>query len=146
MSISIKAYWSVLIWLLLGSFRLLVCWIIKPATSLLFIWGFPIGGDSRKLNFWQPLLNHIKSRLSSRKSRNLSLGGRLVILKFVLPCLPVYFLSFFKAPACIVSFIESIFNCFLLGGRREDVMKISWINWDIVCSNKENKGYWRLRG
>jgi len=43
--------------------------------------GLPIGGDPRKLKFWQPLIDHIKSRLSGWKSRNLSLGGRLVLLK-----------------------------------------------------------------
>jgi len=77
--------------------------------------GLPIGGDPRKLKFWQPLIDRIKSRLSGWKSKNLSLGGRLVLLKFVLSSLPVYFLSFFKAPAGIISSIESIFNCFFFG-------------------------------
>jgi hypothetical protein len=44
------------------------------------------------------------------------LGGRMVLLKFVMSSLPIYSLSFFKAPSGIVSFIESILNCFLLGG------------------------------
>ncbi|KEH15928.1 potassium transporter-like protein, putative, partial [Medicago truncatula] len=74
--------------------------------------GLPIGGDPRKLKFWQPMIDRIKSRLSGWKSTNLSLGGRLVLLKSVLSSLLVYFLSFFKAPACIISSIESIFNCF----------------------------------
>ena len=52
--------------------------------------GLPIGGDSRKLSFWKP--------------------GRLILLKSVLSALPVYFLSFFKAPAGIISSIESIFK------------------------------------
>jgi len=74
--------------------------------------GLPISGDPRKLKFWQPLIDRVKSRLSGWKSKMLSLGGRLVLLKFVLFSHPVYFLSFFKALACIVSSIESIFNCF----------------------------------
>jgi len=80
--------------------------------------GLPIGGDSHKLKFWQPLLDRIKSRLTGWKSKNLSLGGRLVLLKSVLSSLPVYFLSFFKAPASILSSIEYIFNCFFWGGVR----------------------------
>jgi len=80
--------------------------------------GLPTGGDPRKLKFWQPLIDRLKSRLSGWKSKNLSLGGRLVLLKFVLSSLPVYFLSFFKAPAGIISSIESIFNCFFLGDVR----------------------------
>ena len=37
--------------------------------------GLPIGGDPRKLKFWQPLIDRIKSKLSGWKSKNLSLGG-----------------------------------------------------------------------
>jgi len=77
--------------------------------------GLPIGDDPRKLKFWQPLIDRIKSRLLGWKSKNLSLGGRLVLLKSVLSSLPIYFLSFFKAPVGIISSIESIFNCFFLG-------------------------------
>jgi len=69
----------------------------------------PIGGDSLELNFWKPLFNRIKSRLSSWKCRNLSLDGRLVLLKYVLSYLPVYFLSFFKAPSCIIFSIKTTF-------------------------------------
>lgn len=84
--------------------------------QLSFIYlGLPIGGDSRKLNFWRLLLDHIKSGLSGWKSKNLLLGGRLVLLKFFLSSLWFYFLSFFKAFACIISSIESIFNCFFWG-------------------------------
>ncbi|PNX56709.1 ribonuclease H, partial [Trifolium pratense] len=41
----------------------------------------------------------IKNRLSGWKSRFLSFCGRLVLLKSVLTSLPVYALSFFKAPS-----------------------------------------------
>ncbi|GAU35782.1 hypothetical protein TSUD_56590 [Trifolium subterraneum] len=59
----------------------------------------PIGGDSRRLQFWKPLLDKIHKRLMGWKCKNLSFGGRLVLLKSVLSSVPVYFLSFFKAPS-----------------------------------------------
>ncbi|CAJ2672096.1 unnamed protein product [Trifolium pratense] len=59
--------------------------------------GLPIGGDPRRLSFWDPVLHRIKNRLSGWKSRFLSFGGRLVLLRSVLTSLPVYALSFFKA-------------------------------------------------
>ena len=77
--------------------------------------GMPIGGNSRRLSFWEPLLNRLKSRLSGWSSKHLSFGGRLILLKSVLSSLPVYALSFFKAPTGIISSIESLFNCFFLG-------------------------------
>ncbi|MCH86380.1 cysteine-rich receptor-like protein kinase, partial [Trifolium medium] len=61
--------------------------------------GLPIGGDPRRLSFWDPVLTRIRSRLSGWKSRFLSFGGRLILLKFVLTSLPVYAISFFKAPS-----------------------------------------------
>jgi len=60
--------------------------------------GLPIGGDPRKLDFWRPILTCIISRLSNWKSKFLSFGGRLILLKYVMSSVPVYFLSFFKAP------------------------------------------------
>jgi len=83
--------------------------------------GLPIGGNARQLAFWKPLLHRINSRLSSWNSKHLSFGGCLVFLKSVLSSLPVYALSFFKAPAGIISSIESILNCFFffVGGWGE---------------------------
>ena len=67
--------------------------------------GLPIRGDSRKISFWKPVVDRIVSRLSSWNHKFLSFGGRLVLLKSVLSSLPVYFLSFFKAPAGIISLL-----------------------------------------
>ncbi|GAU28790.1 hypothetical protein TSUD_357760 [Trifolium subterraneum] len=61
--------------------------------------GLPIGGDPSKLCFWHPLVDRIRKRLSGWKCKNLSFGGRLILLKYVLSSIPVYFLSFFKAPS-----------------------------------------------
>jgi len=55
-------------------------------------------------------MNVIRSRLSGWQSRFLSFGGRLVLLKSVLTSLPVYALSFFKAPSGIISSLESMFK------------------------------------
>jgi hypothetical protein len=44
----------------------------------------PIGGNARRLSFWEPMIERIKARLSGWKSNHLSLGGRLVLLKYVL--------------------------------------------------------------
>jgi len=53
-------------------------------------------------------MDQINARLSKRKSRNLSFGGRLILLQSVLFSLPVYAFSFFKAPSSIISSIKSI--------------------------------------
>jgi len=80
--------------------------------------GLPVGGDARRLEFWKPLVLRIHSRLSGWKSKHLSFGGRLVLLKYVLSSLHVYTLSFFKAPSGIISSIESILIFFFFLGER----------------------------
>ncbi|CAJ2642357.1 unnamed protein product [Trifolium pratense] len=102
--------------------------------------GLQIGGDPRRLVFWEPVLSRIKNRLSGWKNRFLSFGGRLVLLKSVLTSLPVYALSFFKVPSGIISSIESLFIKFFWGGGCEDARKISWVSWKAICSRKEFGG------
>jgi hypothetical protein len=70
--------------------------------------GLPIGGDLTRLTFWDPMVTRLKNRLSGWKSRFLSFGGRLVLLKSVLTSLLVYALSFYRAPSGIISSIESL--------------------------------------
>jgi len=101
--------------------------------------GLPIGGDPRRLLFWEPVVNRIKSRLSGWHSRFLSFGGRLVLLKVVLSALPIYALSFFKAPSGIIYSIESLLIKFCWGGSEEN-RKINLIGWNTVCLRKEYGG------
>jgi len=98
-------------------------WLVEAASILncrvghvpfLYL-GLSIGGNPSRLAFWDPVMHSIKSRLSAWKSRFLSFGGRLTLLKSVLTSLPVYALSFFKAPSGIISSIESLFKLFFLG-------------------------------
>jgi len=77
--------------------------------------GLHVEGDTRRLSFWEPVVNRISTRLSGWKSHFHSFGGRLILIKSVLSSLHVYALSFFKAPLGIISSIESSFNKFFWG-------------------------------
>ena len=101
-------------------------WLHEAAAVPFLYLGLPIGGDPRKHIFWYPLVERIirklveriKRKLSGWKSCNLSMGGRLILLKSVLSFILVYFLSFFKAPSGIISILGSIFNAFFWGDVR----------------------------
>jgi len=122
-------------------------WLVEAASLLnckvgkipfLYL-GLSIGGDPRKLAFWEPVINTIKTRLARWHSQFLSYGGCLILLKYVMTSLPVYALSFFKAPSAIISLIESIFNKKNWGGSEVN-RKISWIAWSSICLQKEEGG------
>jgi len=101
--------------------------------------GLPIGGDARRLIFWEPVLSRIKARLSEWKSIKLSFGGRLVLLKAIMSSLPIYAIFFFRAPSGIISSFESILNNFFCGGSKDHI-KIAWVDWDTICMTKECGG------
>ncbi|GAU24432.1 hypothetical protein TSUD_364160 [Trifolium subterraneum] len=101
--------------------------------------GLPIGSDPRRLSFCEPVLARLTNILSRWKSRFLSFGGRLILIKSVLTSLSVYALSFFKAPLGTISSIESLLINFFWGGS-EDHRKISWISWKNICLRKEYGG------
>jgi len=60
--------------------------------------GLPIGRDALKLGFWKLVIDRIVARLLSWHNKFLSFGGRMILLKYVMSSIPVYFLSFFKTP------------------------------------------------
>lgn len=74
------------------------------------------------------MIDKIRGRLIAWNSKFLSLGGKMVLLKSVLYALPIYYLSFFKAPASVIGAIESLFRRFLWGGS-EGGRKIHWVAW-----------------
>ena len=93
---------------------------------------------SRCVN-WKPLVDRFHKRLSKWKSKTLSFGGRLTLIKAVLGSLGVYFFSSYKAPKSVISELESLRRSFFWGGSKED-RKIAWVAWEKVVSPREQGG------
>lgn len=70
--------------------------------------GFPLGANPRCVKTWDPVIKKVQSRLSSWKSRFLSFGGRITLLKASLGNVPLYYLSLFKAPKSVYEAINKI--------------------------------------
>lgn len=60
--------------------------------------GLPVGCVMNRYASWNSVLDKFNCRLSSWKSRMISFGGRLTLVKSVLGSLPLYFFSLFRAP------------------------------------------------
>nr|KAJ0194141.1 hypothetical protein LSAT_V11C800435930 [Lactuca sativa] len=82
--------------------------------------------------YWTPIIEKFQSKLSGWKSRTLSFGGRLTLVKAVLGNLPT-------APKRVVESLEKIRRRFLWGGS-EGNRKINWVSWEKVTSPKEHGG------
>ncbi|GKV35665.1 hypothetical protein SLEP1_g43906 [Rubroshorea leprosula] len=101
--------------------------------------GMLVGGNHRRVSFWQTLVDSLKKKLAGWKGKWLSFGGRITLLNSVLTSLPVFLLSVFLAPKNVVRSIEKIRRDFLWGGC-EDTRKVHWVNWEKVCKGKHEGG------
>ncbi|GJW06163.1 RNA-directed DNA polymerase, eukaryota [Tanacetum coccineum] len=101
--------------------------------------GVMVGGNSARHNFWADVVLKIKSRLSKWKTKTLSVGGRLTLLKAVLGASPLFYMSIFKVPKGVLREMESIRNKFFIGADTVE-KKITWVAWDKVLASKNNGG------
>ena len=75
--------------------------------------GLQVGGNPRRAQFWDPVVDKIQARLSAWKGRRLSLAGRVCLVKSVLTSIPLFYLSVFKAPSSVCKRIFSIQRRFI---------------------------------
>ena len=85
------------------------------------------------------MIDKIKSRLSSWKRRHLSFRGRIVLIKAVLLSLPLYYMTIYKMPECVIKSIESIQARFLWGGS-DLKRKIHLVTWSKLSQSKLSGG------
>ncbi|XP_058775283.1 uncharacterized protein LOC131649540 [Vicia villosa] len=101
--------------------------------------GVRVGYNPRKLSMWRDFILMFKKRLSFWKGSNLSMAGRVVLINSVINALPIYLLSFYKAPKKVLNGVCSI-QCKFLWGGGELKRSINWVCWDTVCKSREEGG------
>jgi len=77
--------------------------------------GVSIGGNPRKVEFQRQIIHNIESRLFMLKGKLLFMVGRLCLIKSVITTLPLFYMSFFKAPKLVCKTITKIKSKFLWG-------------------------------
>jgi len=84
--------------------------------------GLMVGGNPRRKQFWSPLVEKIRSKLNAWKGRYLTVPGRIYLIKFVFTSLPLFYLSFFKAPVFVYKTITNIQkkNSMVLGEGKQN--------------------------
>ncbi|KAF1864897.1 hypothetical protein Lal_00031862, partial [Lupinus albus] len=110
--------------------------------------GIHVGINRRRKTTWNSTVNIIKSKISSWNRSQFSFGSRVILINAVLSTIPLYYISFYKAPICIIRSIQKIQRNFLwLNGRRCAHLKI-WVASgvkDIHSFNLALLGKWNWR-
>jgi len=98
-----------------------------------------VGGNPRKKSFWEPIIERLSAKFSVWKGKSMSLAGRICLVKAVFTAIPLFYLSFFKAPRGVCDRMVSIQRRFLWGWGREK-KQIPWVSWENVCKPLEEGG------
>ncbi|KAL4367510.1 hypothetical protein GQ457_05G003450 [Hibiscus cannabinus] len=96
--------------------------------------GLPLGAAKNSTQLWQPVVEIFKKKLTGWKSKMLSFGGRITLVKSVLSSLPVYYSSIFPMPSSISSLLAQLTARFLWGSI--DSKAIHWVSWESMCLPK----------
>jgi len=75
--------------------------------------GLPLGAPYKSIAIWDPVVERFNKRLAGWKSKLLSRGGRLTLLRSTLCSLSIYFMSLFTIPASIASQLERLMRDFI---------------------------------
>ncbi|KAK3200498.1 hypothetical protein Dsin_023913 [Dipteronia sinensis] len=78
--------------------------------------GLPLDANPNKKNFWNSVIQKIENRLAPWKSKFLSKGGILVLIKAVLSSIPIFYMSAFNMPVGVAQKIERIQQEKIKGG------------------------------
>ncbi|XP_058732794.1 uncharacterized protein LOC131604367 [Vicia villosa] len=123
-------------WYLEAASSFLTC---KVGTLPFKFLGVRVGDSPRKLSMWKDLLAMFRKRLNVWRGRYLSMAGRVELINSVLNAIPIFSLSFYKAPKKVLQDIKYIQSKFLWGGVDID-KPIHWVIWDTVCKSRKEGG------
>lgn len=96
--------------------------------------GLLLGCRNNSASIWYPIIEKFQNRLAYWKSKFLSTGGRLRLVKSVLSSLPIFYLSLFQMPTSVNSQLNNLIAEFI--GGATDKRAIHWVKWDHLCLPK----------
>ena len=105
--------------------------------------GFFLKPNSYLKADWHWLLTKLEKRLKSWSHKWLSRAGRLVLVKFVLEAIPVYWMSLAWLPKGILEQIRRLCFSFLWRGKN-DHRAMVWVRWEKIAVPKALGG-WGLK-
>lgn len=107
--------------------------------------GCPLYIGRRKSEYFADIAQSILFCIMTWKSRLLSLGGKITLIKHVLASIPIHLLSAANPTKRTLNIIERSFARFLWG-LDDEVNKHHWLKWVDLCYLREEGGigFWLL--
>ncbi|XP_050386206.1 uncharacterized protein LOC126802601 [Argentina anserina] len=97
--------------------------------------GMPLIHERVNHHTYAGIYDKFQSRLSSWKSKTLSMAGRLVLIQSVSSAIPNYAMQTARFPVSLCDKLDKLNRDFLWGDT-EDKKKIHLVNWETVCKPK----------
>ncbi|XP_016172426.1 uncharacterized protein LOC107614807 [Arachis ipaensis] len=101
--------------------------------------GISLGANPRLVKTWKPVIDKVEERLSLWKAKSLNKAGKLVLIKYVLNSLPVYYLSLYKLPKTVAKKLISLQRRFLWS-TEDGRHGVSLVKWEVVMAPKKAGG------
>ncbi|XP_071939035.1 uncharacterized protein [Coffea arabica] len=108
--------------------------------------GFPLYIGRCKTSYFAEVCQKVLGKILFWKSKFLSSGGRLTLIKHVLSAIPIHLLSAAVMPKAVFRIIERACSNFLWGSSSEG-FRYHWMGWSKLCLPPEEGGvgFRRLR-
>ncbi|KAJ9542753.1 hypothetical protein OSB04_029259 [Centaurea solstitialis] len=108
--------------------------------ALLFRYlGIPLSSKRLAVSDFAPLISKVRSRILNWKSKFLSFGGRVQLIKSVLESLQLYWMVIITFPASVIHSLEKLFRDFLWNQGDPSRGKVK-VAWETVCKPKSAGG------
>ncbi|GJU09942.1 reverse transcriptase [Tanacetum coccineum] len=101
--------------------------------------GLPSIIGRKKKCVFQAIIDKVRKKIAGWKERNLSIGGKEVMLKSVAQAMPMYVMNIFLLPDESINEIHRAFNCYWWGNGNKD-NPIRWASWESMCISKSRGG------
>lgn len=70
--------------------------------------GLPIGERMWRVDAWKSVIEKFRKKLGDWKTKAMSFGGRMTLIKSMLGSLPLYYFSLFRVPMEVLKTLEGI--------------------------------------
>ncbi|KAF7804220.1 putative ribonuclease H protein At1g65750 family [Senna tora] len=101
--------------------------------------GMPVLHQRVTKNTYQYVVDKVKAKLSSWKSKNLSLAGKVTLVRAVTSAIPAYAMQTAVLPSGICKEIEKLNRGFIWGDS-ESKRKSHLVSWHTLCKPKRDGG------